>query len=61
MRRSICPATASADQAPADATAQKGADAAAECVRLLTTPGETVGKEYADKKFPLPEHAVPRS
>jgi hypothetical protein len=40
--------------------AQKGADAAAECVRLLTTPGETVGAEYAAKKFPLPEHAVPR-
>jgi hypothetical protein len=40
--------------------AQKGGDAAAECVRLLTTPGETVGAEYAAKKFPLPEHAVPR-
>jgi hypothetical protein len=40
--------------------AQKGIDAAAECVRLLTTPGEAVGKEYAAKKFPLPEHAVPR-
>jgi hypothetical protein len=40
--------------------AQKGVDAAAECVRLLTTPGEAVGKEYAAKKFPLPEHAVPR-
>jgi hypothetical protein len=40
--------------------AQKGADAAAECVRLLTTPAETVGAEYAAKKFPLPEHAVPR-
>jgi hypothetical protein len=40
--------------------AQKGADAVAECVRLLTTPGEAVGKEYAAKKFPLPEHAVPR-
>jgi len=40
--------------------AQKGADAAAECVRLLTTPGEAVGREYAAKKFPLPEHAVPR-
>ena len=39
---------------------QKGVDAAAECVRLLTTPGETVGAEYAAKKFPLPEHAVPR-
>jgi hypothetical protein len=41
--------------------AQKGTDAAAECVRLLTTPGEAVGKEFAVKKFPLPEHAVPRS
>jgi hypothetical protein len=40
--------------------AQKGVDAVAECVRLLTTPGEAVGKEYAAKKFPLPEHAVPR-
>jgi hypothetical protein len=46
-----------ADQAK---IAQKGVDAAAECVRLLTTPGETVGAEYAAKKFPLPEHAVPR-
>src|SRR5437588_550780 len=40
--------------------AQKGVDAAAECVRLLTTPGETVGDECAGKRFPLPEHAVPR-
>jgi hypothetical protein len=40
--------------------AQKGADAAAECVRLLTTAAEAVGQEYAGKKFPLPEHAVPR-
>jgi hypothetical protein len=39
---------------------KKGVDAAAECVRLLTTPAETVGAEYAAKKFPLPEHAVPR-
>ena len=46
-----------ADQAK---IAQKGADAAAECVRLLTTPGEMVGREYAAKKFPLPEHAAPR-
>ena len=40
--------------------AQKGADAAAECVRLLTTPADIVNAEYADKVFPLPEHAVPR-
>ena len=41
--------------------AQKGIDAAAECVRLLTTPAEAVSAEYADKKFPLPEHAVMRA
>jgi hypothetical protein len=41
--------------------AQKGIDAAAECVRLLTTPAEAIGKEFAAKTFPLPEHAVPRS
>ena len=41
--------------------AQKGADAAAECVRLLTTPAENVAREYAAKSFPLPEHAVARS
>ena len=40
--------------------AQKGIDAAAECVRLLTTPAENVSAEYANKKFPLPEHAVAR-
>ncbi len=41
--------------------AQKGVDAAAVCVRLLTTNAETVGAEYANKRFPLPEHAVARS
>ena len=41
--------------------ARKGADAAAECVRLLTSPGEAVLREFAAKTFPLPEHAVLRS
>jgi hypothetical protein len=41
--------------------ARKGIDAAAECVRLLTTPAEKISAEYANKKFPLPEHAVVRS
>ena len=41
--------------------AQKGIDAAAECVRLLTTEAKLVSAEYASKKFPLPEHAVARS
>ena len=47
-------------EADAGKIAQKGVDAVAECVRLLTTPAAVVGKEYAAKKFPLPEHAVPR-
>lgn len=47
-------------EADAGRIAQKGVDAAAECVRLLTTPSEQVAAEYAAKKFPLPEHAVPR-
>jgi hypothetical protein len=41
--------------------AQKGVDAAAECVRLLTAPADAVSAEFAKKKFPLPEHAVSRS
>jgi hypothetical protein len=41
--------------------AQKGIDAAAECIRLLTTQAEAIGAEFAAKKFPLPEHAVARS
>jgi hypothetical protein len=40
---------------------RKGVDAAAECVRLLTTPGEAVAEEFVAKKFPLPEHAVARA
>jgi hypothetical protein len=47
-------------EADAGRIAQKGVDAAAECVRLLTTPAAAVGQEYAAKKFPLPEHAVAR-
>jgi hypothetical protein len=47
-------------EADAGNIAQKGVQAAAECVRLLTTSAEAVGREYDGKKFPLPEHAVPR-
>ena len=39
---------------------RKGIDAAAECVRLLTSPADAVRQEYEAKTFPLPEHAVPR-
>ena len=48
-------------EADSSRIAQKGIDAAGECVRLLTTNAEAVGAEYANKKFALPEHAVPRS
>jgi hypothetical protein len=47
-------------EADEDRIAQKGRDAAAECVRLLTAQA-AVGAEYAAKTFPLPEHAVARS
>ena len=47
-------------EADAGRIAQKGVDAAAECVRLLTKPSEMVGEEFAAKRFPLPEHAIPR-
>jgi hypothetical protein len=40
--------------------ARKGADAAAECVRLLTSPADAIRQEYEAKIFPLPEHAVAR-
>jgi hypothetical protein len=39
----------------------KGADAAEECVRLLTSASEAVASEFVAKKFPLPEHAVARA
>jgi hypothetical protein len=48
-------------EADASRIAQKGIDAAAECVRLLTTSAVKVRDEYSDKKFPLPEHAVARA
>jgi hypothetical protein len=40
---------------------RKGSDAAAACIRLLTCPVEAVEKEYAAKKYPLPDHAVSRA
>ena len=39
----------------------KGSDAAAECVRLLTSASGAIASEFIDKKFPLPEHAVARA
>jgi hypothetical protein len=48
-------------EADAGNIGRKGSDAAATCVGLLTCPTEAVGREYAAKKFPLPEHAVARA
>jgi hypothetical protein len=45
----------------AEKISRKGVDAAAECVRLLTTPRAAVTREFVAKKFPLPEHAVARA
>ena len=39
----------------------KGSDAAAECVRFLTSASATVAGEFVAKTFPLPEHAVARA
>jgi hypothetical protein len=39
----------------------KGHEAAAECVRLLTSASSAVASEFVGKKFPLPEHAVARA
>lgn len=47
-------------EADAANIARKGSDAAAACVRLLTSMAEAVAEEYAAKHFPLPEHAVTR-
>lgn len=41
--------------------ARKGIEATAECVRLLTSPSEAIGREFMAKRFPLPEHTVARS
>jgi hypothetical protein len=39
---------------------QKGTDAVAECVRLLTGSAEAAAAEFLKMHFPLPEHAVAR-
>jgi len=39
---------------------RRGEDIAAECVRVLTTPAETLAREYANKRYPLPDAVMPR-
>jgi hypothetical protein len=37
-----------------------GEDIAAQCVRVLTTPVETLAREFRDKEYPLPAAVMPR-
>jgi hypothetical protein len=38
----------------------RGTDIAAECVRVLTTPIDTLAREFEGKRYPLPEGVMPR-
>ncbi len=37
-----------------------GEDIAEQCVRVLTTPVETLAREFRDKQYPLPAAVMPR-
>ena len=39
---------------------ERGAVAAQECVRVLTTSAEKLAEEFADKQYPLPGAVMPR-
>ena len=39
---------------------KRGADIAAECVRVLTTPAQKLGEEFEGKQYPLPDAVMPR-
>jgi hypothetical protein len=39
---------------------KRGEDIAKECVRVLTTPAETLAREFEGKRFPLPDTVMPR-
>ena len=39
---------------------RRGADIAAECVRVLTTPADTVAAEFDGREYPLPRGVMPR-
>lgn len=39
---------------------QRGEQIAAECARILTTPVETLAREFAGKEHPLPSAVMPR-
>jgi hypothetical protein len=37
-----------------------GEDIAEQCVRVLTTPADTLAREFEGKRYPLPEAVMPR-
>ena len=39
---------------------RRGEDIAKECVRVLTTPAETLAREFESKQVPLPDAVMPR-
>jgi hypothetical protein len=39
---------------------RKGEDIARECARILTTPVETLSREFEHKQYPLPRAVMPR-
>lgn len=39
---------------------RKGIDVAAECIRMLTTPGGELDAEIRTAKYPLPPATVPK-
>lgn len=40
--------------------AQRGADIARECVRVLTTDAATLAREFEGRQYPLPRGVMPR-
>jgi hypothetical protein len=38
----------------------RGADIAAECVRVLTTPAAVLAAEFEGREYPLPRGVMPR-
>ena len=39
---------------------RRGADIAAECVRVLTTPADALAVEFDGREYPLPRGVMPR-
>jgi hypothetical protein len=44
----------------AETIRKRGVDIAQECVRVLTTPVETLAREFEGKQHPLPDAVMPR-